>query len=186
MMARSFQDQLRFGQTAESDIAKWLMAHGYSVMPVYEKLVDTGKGPQLFTAKKSLVAPDMFVFDSKQSLWLEAKHKTAFSWHRITERWVTGIDLRHYRDYCEIDDSTPFPVWLMFLHRGGQAKGHPDWAAQSPSGLFMAPIRTLRKNENHRHDNWGRSGMVYWAREEDGGALRKVADLEEIVKPEAA
>lgn len=180
----TFHESLKFGQAAESRIARYLMRHGYAVLPVYEKILDTGKGPQLFTATAELIAPDMFVFSEKQTLWLEAKHKTAFSWHRLTERWVTGIDLRHYEDYCRVDEVTPWPVVLTFLHLGGKAKGHPEHEAGSPDGLFYATIRALKENENHRHDGWGRSGMVYWARQDDGGPLIKLADLEEVIGDE--
>lgn len=173
----SFQQSLGFGQTGESAIALWLRHRGFSVMPVYEKIIDTGKGPQLFLPSGCLVAPDMFVYKGDSALWIEAKHKTAFSWHRITQRWVTGIDLRHYEDYLRVDDDSPWPVWLLFLHRGGQAKDSP---ANSPAGLFGNTLAHLRQNENHRHDNWGRSGMVYW----HIGDLKLIAKLEDVERVE--
>ncbi len=143
-------------------------------MPVYEKIFDTGKGPQLFLPKdKKLIAPDMLAFNGETTRWIEAKHKTAFSWHRISNTWVTGIDLRHYNDYLEVEDTSPWPVWLLFLHRGGQAKDSP---ANSPAGLFGNQLSILRENENHRHTNWGKSGMVYWSISN----LRLLAALEEI------
>lgn len=86
---------------------------------------------------------------------------------------MTGIDLRHYEDYCKVDDASPWPVWLLFLHRGGQAKDSPG---NSPAGLFGKPLDYLRTHENHRHENWGRSGMVYWAHE----SLKLLADVEEL------
>jgi len=169
----SFSASLDYGKAGESAIARWLRGRGLSVLPVYEKIVHEGKGPQLFTPDKPLIAPDLFVFGKGNAYWMEAKHKTAFSWHRITGRWVTGIDLRHYADYCEIDDSTPWPVWLLFLHEGGQAKDSPP---NSPAGLFGETLSKLRLCENHRHENWGTSGMVYWARE----SLRHLAPLAEL------
>lgn len=146
-------------------------------MPVYEKILDTGKGPQLFMSDGGLIAPDLFAFrpDGSKVYWVEAKHKTAFTWHRITERWVTGIDMRHYGDYCKVAESSPWPVWLMFLHEGGQAKDSPP---NSPSGLFGNTLDFLKTHENHRHANWGPSGMVYWAE----GSLRKLATLEEVLQ----
>ncbi len=104
-------------------------------------------------------------------MWVEAKHKTAFSWHRLTERWVTGIDLRHYEHYLRVAMKTPWPVWLLFLHEGGQAKDSP---AESPAGLFGNELLFLSAHENHRSDKWGRSGMVYWAE----ASLKKLAGLE--------
>lgn len=173
----SFHESLVMGQAGESAIAGWLKRKGFAVMPVYEKIMDTGKGPQLFMAETELIAPDLFVFhpDNKKVLWIEAKHKTAFTWHRITGRWTTGIDLRHYRDYCRVADLSPWPVWLMFLHQGGQAKDSPP---DSPSGLFGNTLDYLKDNVNHTHANWGPSGMVYWA----VGNLRQLATLEDVVQ----
>lgn len=169
----SFDASLRFGQTGESAIARWLRERGNTVLPVYEKILDTGKGPQLFLPQDGrLIAPDMFVFKGGSAWWVEAKHKTAFSLYRKTGQWVTGIDLRHYRDYCRVDDETPWPVWLLFLHRGGQAKDSPP----SPAGLFGNTLDYLRCHESHRSDKWGPSGMVYWALSD----LRRLASLAEV------
>ncbi|MDP2676061.1 MAG: hypothetical protein Q8O83_00010 [bacterium] len=156
----NFNSNLKYGQVGESRIAEWLKSRGNSILPVYEIEKQTGKGPRLFSPDRSIIAPDMFIFKGKDCFWIEAKHKTAFTWHRITNRWVTGIDLKHYGDYCIIDDYSPFPVWLLFLHEGGQAKDSPS---DSPKGLFGNALEYLRTHENHRHENWGNSGMVYWA-----------------------
>jgi hypothetical protein len=173
----SFHESLVMGQAGESAIAGWLKRKGFAVMPVYEKELETGKGPQLFMANGELIAPDLFVFhpDNKKVLWIEAKHKSAFTWHKITGRWTTGIDLRHYQDYCRVADISPWPVWLLFLQRGGQAKDSPP---DSPAGLFGNTLAYLRKHENHRHANWGPSGMVYWAKE----SLRELASLEDVMQ----
>lgn len=169
----NFDSQLRYGQAGESAIAMWLRKNGATVLPVYEKIMDTGKGPQLFAPDMKLIAPDMLIYNGDEVLWIEAKHKTAFSFHRITGQWVTGIDLRHYHDYCTVDDQSPWPVWLLFLHRGGQAKDSP---ANSPAGLFGNALKVLRCCESHRSDKWGRSGMVYWAKD----SLRQLATLEAV------
>lgn len=170
----SFAESLAVGRAGEAAISRWMRSRGLSVLPVYEKIIDEGKGPQLFTPNQQLIAPDLFVFGKGKAFWIEAKHKTAFSWHRKTARWVTGVDLRHYEEYCKIDDDTPWPVWLLFLHSGGQAKDSPP---DSPSGLFGERLAALRKTENHRHTNWGRSGMVYWAE----ASLKKIAGLCEVL-----
>lgn len=169
----NFSDNLRYGQAGESAIARWLRRNGATVLPVYEKIIDTGKGPQLFTPSRTLVAPDILIYNGDEVMWIEAKHKTAFSWYRIGGRWTTGIDLRHYEDYCTVDDESPWPVWLLFLHRGGQAKDSP---ANSPAGLFGNALSVLRQCESHRSDKWGRSGMVYWAIEN----LKLLASLEDV------
>jgi hypothetical protein len=45
-----------------------------------------------------------------------------------------------------------------------------------PVGLFGNKLAYLKQHENHRHDNWGNHGMVYWAR----GHLRLLATLDEL------
>jgi len=173
----SFAENLRYGVAGESTIARWFRQRGYAVLPAYEKLIDSGKGPRLYLPDGSLIAPDLLVFKGQKIYWIEAKHKTAFSWHRQTSRWVTGIDLKHYKAYQEVDRITDWPVWLFFLHEGGQAKDSPP---NSPSGLFANELSFLVGHENHRHSNWGSSGMVYWAID----SLRKLGECEATTEVE--
>lgn len=169
----TFKDRLEMGVAGESVIASWLRARGSTVLPVYEKIFDTGKGPQLYLPDKELIAPDLLVLHCDGAVWIEAKHKTAFTWHRNTKRWVTGIDLHHYEHYLEVNRVTPWNVWLLFLHEGGKAKDSPP---DSPAGLFGNTLDYLCQHENHRHANWGKYGMVYWNYED----LKLLATTEEI------
>jgi len=105
----TFAQQFQFGRTAESAIAKWFMRRGFPVLPVYEILISRGKGPQLFTSEGGLVAPDMLAF-AKRITWIEAKHKDAFTWWGIGQRYETGIDLRHYLDYQQVAEKTNLPL----------------------------------------------------------------------------
>lgn len=156
----NFQTSLKAGQAGESAIATWLRKRGNGVIPAYDKIFDTGKGPQVFLPSTELIAPDFLVFNDTGTLWIEAKTKSAFTWHRLTHRWVTGIDLKHYLHYQEIDKQTPWRAWLLFLHKAGNtAKDSPPGC---PTGLFGNSLKYLNKHENHRHENWGSSGMVYW------------------------
>ena len=168
----SFAQNLQAGIVGETKIANWFKRKGYSILPVYEVEMDSGKGPRLLTPTRSLIAPDMVVYKGDKCYWIEAKHKTAFSWHRLTGKWVTGIDIKHYEHYCEIDSNSPWHVWLLFLQRGGQAKDSPG----SPAGLYGNTLKRLRQCENHRHANWGKHGMVYWAIDN----LMLIAELDEV------
>jgi hypothetical protein len=174
-----FEQRLSTGKVGESLIAAWLRSQNWTILPVYDVEIDTGKGPRLYTPTRKLIAPDMLALQTGSAQWIEAKHKTAFSWHRNTGRWVTGIDKRHYADYCAIDDSTDWPVWLMFLQQGGQAKDSPP---HSPSGLFGNALSVLRQNENHRFPPEGDDGMVYWSPKH----LIKLASLEEVYRCSSA
>jgi len=171
--AKSFSSQLSFGKVGESAIAEWFKRKGYAVLPVYEVEMNTGKGPQVFTLDAELVAPDMLCFNGKRVYWIEAKHKSVFTWHRITGRWTTGIDKHHYEDYLRVAEKSPWPVWLLFLHRNGYTDEPPH---DCPAGLFGRELLYLREHENHQHKGWGKYGMVYWAHE----TLLQLATLEEV------
>ena len=172
----NFDSQYSYGKVTESAIAKWLAKKGYAILPAYE-IIDDKKGPRLFLLNKKLVIPDILAIKPSYILWVEAKHKNAFTWHRITNKWTTGIDLKHYEDYIQVTKITNLPIWLLFLHDGKQAKDSPP---NSPAGLFGNALDILIKTENHRHSNWGLSGMVYWARECDGGGLKEIVSYEEF------
>lgn len=177
MTNENFKTKLEVGRAGESVISRWLRKRGHSVLPVYEKIIDEGKGPQLFSAipsdKDSLVAPDMVLFRREGGCyWIEAKTKTAFTYHRKTGRMTTGIDFRHYQEYLEVQEQTKTPIALFFLQMGGYAKDSPP----SAPGLFWNWLHVLAECENHRHTNWGNSGMVYWAQEK----LILAATLEEL------
>ena len=171
-----FASSLRFGKIGESTIAEWFKKKGYSALPVYEKQTDEGKGPQLYTPLEALIAPDILVFNKSRGVfWIEAKHKTAFTYHRKTGEWNTGIDQRHYDDYLQVAQVSPWPIWLLFLHEAGRAKDTPPGKI-SPTGLFGQELLWLDAHIHHRHGNWGNGGMVYWT----NTALKKIATLKEV------
>jgi hypothetical protein len=158
--SQTFNANYKYGKIAESKIALYFMGKGYAVLPIYEKEISEGKGPAIYFPDAEIIGTDMMILKERKIFWIEAKHKTAFSWHRITSRWVTGIDIKHYEHYQEIAKRTEWPVWFIFYHEGGQAKDSPT---ESPKGIFGNDLIFLKENENHRHANWGKYGMVYWA-----------------------
>lgn len=165
-----FEESLAVGQMGEGEIARWFISKGYSVLPAYEVEQHHGKGPRLFTFGGQVVSPDLLVFNADKVMWVEAKTKTAFTWHRGSRTWQTGIDRRHWREYLRVNEITPFPVWILFLHRpGGLAKDTPEGMI-SPSGLFGNEIGFLAEHIHHEHENHGPSGMVYWTVE----SLKKI------------
>jgi hypothetical protein len=172
----NFSRQYPFGKIGESAIGRWVISKGgYSILPVYEKEQGEYKGPVLFTSENSLVAPDMLAFRKENVCWIEAKHKSAFTWHRLTKKWVTGVDQHHFSDYCEIADLTDIPVWLLFLHRPGTAKDTPE-GIESPTGLFGHHVERLQKTIHHSSDKHGSHGMHYWNHE----TLIKMAPIEDF------
>lgn len=177
----TFKEDLAFGAIAESQIVTWLRTvRGYHVLPVYEKEIDNGKGPRLFTPTTELVAPDMLAIKGSEVRWIEAKHKDVWSWYGRKGYWVTGIDLHHYEQYCQVADTTPYPIWLLFLHRKAIAdrKDRDRWVncpELCPTGLFAQRLHRLRLRESHRSDKWA-NGMVYWAQCQ----FQVLATLEEV------
>jgi len=177
--APSFNAQLKTGLLGESQISRRLIGRGFQVMPAYEVELSHGKGPRLFTAEGRFISPDLLAFNAAKILWIEAKTKSAFTWRRASQTWQTGIDRRHWTHYLEVEKLTPFPVWILFLHRAGnQAKDTPA-GMQRPSGLFGNTIRKLAASIHHEHDNHGPSGMVYWTLT----ALIKIAPIEHFESP---
>lgn len=172
-----FSINLTDGQAGENTIAKWLRSKGFDVLPVYEKIIDTGKGPQLFTRDdESLVAPDLLCLKDGVPMFVEAKRKSGFTWHRKTKQWVTGIDLRHYLEYVKVLKSTAVPVYLCFIQEGKSTKDDRYSNCEQPTGLFVNALSKLIHMENHRSEKWGNYGMVYWSHK----ALIKKANLIEI------
>ena len=186
-----FADNLAFGQIGESAIARWLRRRGSSVLPAYEKEINSGKGPRLFTPDAQLVTPDLFIFPWLE--FIEAKHKSVFTWYHRSRKWCTGIDLHHYRDYLKTQQQTKRRVWLLFLHRQSvpdmidlQGRNDCDYCAanelgtccppECPTGLFGNNLNYLCHQIDHSSNKYGRHGMVYWAHE----TLRLMAPLSDL------
>lgn len=172
----SFTANLRTGQYGEDLISQWLIRRGWQVLPAYQVEVNHGKGPRLFGAYGQLVSPDLLVFKSERVMWIEAKYKSAFTWHRKSESWQTGIDRRHWKEYLTVAAVTHFPVWLMFLHKPGNAAKDTPTDKQSPSGLYGNSIGVLLNEVDHEHSQHGPSGMVYWRED----SLRKLAAYSDV------
>jgi len=171
----TFDKSLAVGKVGESQIAEWLKRRGNHILPVYEIEKGQYAGPAVYTSEgESVIAPDMLSFGGGKTTWVEAKYKEAFSWHRKTSCWVTGIDRRHYQEYLKIRELVDWPIWLLFLHRGGCAKD----SVKSPAGLFGNDLEYLSEHINHEHENWGKTGMVYWAI----NSLKKLSDYPLDVK----
>lgn len=183
----SFNDCYAFGRIAESQIARWLIhSQGYIILPTYEIEIPSGKGPRLFTSLGELVSPDILAmrYEVRKLIlkWIESKHKTRFSWHYRSKNFQTGIDLRHYLDYIEVQRLSKIDVSILFLHISSEPSpsdiqhGSPS---ACPTGLFGRPLRYLMEHEHHRdsYDKFGREyPMVYW----NASDLEKMATLDEV------
>lgn len=184
---KSFNDSYAFGLIAEGQIAQWLIhAQHWNLLPAYEIEIPSGKGPRLLTDQGRLVLPDLLAMkhQGKRFLikWYEAKHKTRFTWHRNSGHWQTGIDLRHYLHYIQVQKITGKEVYVCFLHECSEPS-KSDLAYGSPNvcpiGLYGHTLDHLVSHEHHR-DSFTSQGrdypMVYW-NERD---LERLATLDEV------
>lgn len=184
---QDFRNMFATGRLSESRIARWLIQEEqWNVLPAYDMELVTGKGPRLFTPQGELVVPDLLAMKLQGNecllAWYEAKHKTRFSWYRRARSWQTGIDLRHYLEYLQVQEITQREVYLCFFHEGSapsasdRANGSPSLC---PTGLYRQSLRTLMVHEDHRGE-YQRDGrryqMVYW-NEHD---LVRVATVEQV------
>jgi len=161
-----FQKQLAFGRIAESQIAMWLRQRGWIILPIYDIEYDTKKGPRLYSPTMEYIAPDLLTIKGDIIRWIEAKHKTVFTWYRKKSQWETGIDARHFEQYQEVTKLLPWDIWLLFLH-GSDGIGtdaqrkRPSEPWPCPSGLFGNKIDVLVHTARYGKE-WGR-GMYYWS-----------------------
>lgn len=183
MRSPDFIQNFARGRVAETAIARWLTQRGSFVLPVYEIGEDANKGPQLFGYLEEFIAPDMLVLP--KPIFIEAKNKSTFTWHRKTGQWTTGIDRRNYLEYLKVQEKSHIPVWLLFLHTQSQpSELDRKWNCPDicPVGLFGESLGHLKHCINHESEprilnsGWGRSGMVYWAHK----SLRLLAQIEDI------
>lgn len=161
-----FQKQLAFGQMAETAISKWIIGLGGIVVPAYDS--ENNKGPRIFSLEGSLVAPDLLIFRQGKPNWIEAKHKSVFSWRGVGGFWETGIDAHHYRDYLKVEEKTNIPLFLLFYHESDipwikDRQRWPDCPARCPTGLYCVRPTEQQGRFGKEH---GRHGMYYW-REKD-------------------
>jgi hypothetical protein len=183
MSTPTFEERLMLARRNENKISRWLASRErvLAMVNVYESESKNGFGPRVFTRTDGYVSPDLLGFTVLGAIWFETKQKSVFTWHRITSCWCTGIDLHHYEDYQRVEVETRCPVWLLFLHEQDQPHErdrHFCLSSECPTGLFGGKLSYLKTKENHRHQNWGSKGMVYWAHE----TLTQFATIDEMRK----
>lgn len=173
-----FQKALAFGQIGAQKIAAWLERHRYAVVGTGKQNDERYKGPQITSAEADMVAPDLLAIRGDDTKWIEAKHKSVFSWYRIGRCWVTGIDQRHWDHYQKVAARCPWPLWILFLHRiakPSQSDLNHGCPMNCPTGLFGQETKRLQQTINHTSDRWAK-GMVYWRSDK----LVRLATLEEM------
>lgn len=178
----NFEKSLARGKLAESKIARWLRLKGWTIIPVYEIEIGSGKGPQIYTPDNELIAPDLLAWKSALLRFIEVKNKSVFTRYRKSQKWQTGIDLHHYEHYLLVGEHFGLDIWLMFLHEqktpDARDLAYDDCPKECPTGLFGNSLKILKGCVDHRDSRWAK-GMVYWNKE----SLRPICSLDELNSP---
>jgi hypothetical protein len=107
----------------ELGAAALLRARGWWVLPAYD-YSGTGdsKAPRLCAPSgwDDLVLPDLLAFNGRKTIWAELKLKTRAIEYRKTGQLTTGLCLRLYRHYRQVQEITGAAVWLLFAHEEEQ------------------------------------------------------------------
>lgn len=155
-MADDFQEKLEFGLDGENKVAKFMLSHGYDVLQIYKKEGAEKQGPRLLSSLGHRVAPDMMVFRNGKQFWIEVKRKTGATWFKLSEQWETGINRRHFNEYCAISEMSQLPLWIIFIQEGGPAERS---GPVTPKGWFCQSIEWLKANALKKTFN---PSMIYW------------------------
>lgn len=115
----TFEEAVRLGAEGEHIVARWLMGRGVTILPLYQ-FEGHDRAPRLFRGDTSLTAPDLTCF-GRTAFFAEVKRKSR--WTRSGSRIETGCNLRLWRHYVQVAETTKAPVFLFFLHDSGDRPG---------------------------------------------------------------
>ena len=166
-----FDRSLEAGIKGEELVKAWLRCSGYTVVSDFSSS-QPFTGPRIYSPEGTIVQPDLLVTKqdtiptrTEQSMtlfWVEVKSKSVFSWHRKSETWTTGMDLRSYVHYLEVTAAMGWDMMIVFVHLDKEpsqdAKNYYTDPWPCPTGIFWQWLHYLGDLESHR---WG-DKMVYW------------------------
>lgn len=195
MQDNLFEQRLSQAREWEKKVAAWAARRGWYVLPSYDY---SGKGdskaPKLLAPPggRDLILPDLACFRGHGLRWLEVKWKRKADLYRKTRTMVTGISLRLWNHYREIEQRVGGEVFVVFLHeqerevRGDKLsalRGYVDHTdpsdKMSRGGMIFWPYERIPK--------WGSLEMLDGRdafeeraaiREYDGGQTRRTAEIE--------
>ena len=172
---KDFRAQLAAGLKGEDLVKAWLRHDGHLVVSDFGAMKPY-LGPRVYGPSDMIIQPDLLAIkeeDTPPKFWVEVKSKSVFSWHRITAKWTTGVDVSKYDQYLEIINQTGWDVLIVFLHFDERSARYGDAPWPCPTGLFWQWLDKLETQENHR---WG--NMVYWAHD----TLNNDASIEGLIR----
>ena len=141
------------------------------VLPAYDYSgLAEDKPPRLMAipSTDSLVLPDLLSARDGASLWVEVKYKWEATFTHITGRMETGINLRLWNHYLQVEKVTGCRVWVLFAH---------EWEGEIRVGS-LSGLRVFARQYKGR--KMGQDGMVFFPYYQ----IPKIADFWEVI-PEA-
>lgn len=159
MLSHEYALQLDRGLQVEQLVARYVVTrHKREVMRMEgaksHVKQDTG-APMLLAYGAEIIAPDMLTWGNGEPLWLEVKDKDNCSWHRITSKWQTGFNERHFHAYLEVSRRTRTDVSVWFIQRGIGREDDPRGLPQ-PRGVYTGRLSKIGSKGRSR------GGMMYW------------------------
>lgn len=147
-----FETKLAESRQYEIALSRWLQkARDYYVLPTYDYsgLADN-KAPRMAGYKTNLIVPDLLAAKDGRFVWFEVKLKTAAALYRKTNTWQTGIPLRHYHHYTELQLLTGALIWLVFIHK-------------QEKEVRIGELSTLRVSQVDHRNVMSYGGMAFFA-----------------------
>jgi len=109
----SFEEKLEWGEEGEKTIASRLIKKGVAVAPLYQ-FKNHDNTPIMLTDKEQLILPDLTCWKDGKNFFVECKRKNQWvSYGGVVE---TGLDQRHFKEYCNLKAITGQKVYLFFIH----------------------------------------------------------------------
>ena len=115
---KSFKDMLSFGEDGEHEVAQILLKNGISVMPLYQ--FESTHSPFIIKETNKIIAPDLICF--KNDCFL-VEVKTKNQWVEYKGVIETGLDLRLYKHYEEIQKATNKEFFIFFNQKEKEPTG---------------------------------------------------------------
>lgn len=165
----NFQENLASGRRWEEKVSRWLQADGYRVLTIYEYTGANGrKAPRMMANpdENSLILPDLQVAARGATHWIEVKSKSSFGvpFADHPSYKTTGIDLRHWEHYRQVQKVSGLMVVIFFVHHHVRE-------------IRCASLDELDENRS-KYINFG-NGMIYWGYE-SLGHVATIDDQENI------
>jgi hypothetical protein len=97
--------------------ARWLVAHGWRIMPAYDyNGIDGDKAPRLYGPKGDLILPDLLCAKRGRAVWCEVKFKSSAFLAREIGQFVTGINEWHFQNYLRVSNETGLTCFIVLIH----------------------------------------------------------------------